>query len=117
MKTTNHPPEGIGKAKSTPTAGQAQSAKGQGARASQDAGPGQRSQGTSTAQQQSSRPQKPSSIAGAMVAPVPPQDDGSRESRIAREAYFRAERRGFQPGQELDDWLEAEKEFEKNRQH
>ena len=54
-------------------------------------------------------------IAGSMVAPVPPKDDGSRESRIAREAYYRAERRGFAPGQELDDWLEAEKEFEKSR--
>lgn len=48
-------------------------------------------------------------IAGSMVAPVPPKDDGSREARIAREAYYRAERRGFEPGKELDDWLEAER--------
>ena len=54
-------------------------------------------------------------IAGSMVAPVPPKDDGSREARIAREAYYRAERRGFAPGQELDDWLEAEKEFDKSK--
>jgi hypothetical protein len=27
---------------------------------------------------------------------------------IAMEAYFCAERRGFAPGSELDDWLEAE---------
>lgn len=26
-------------------------------------------------------------------------------------AYYKAERRGFEPGLELDDWLEAEKEF------
>ncbi|HMD73472.1 MAG TPA: DUF2934 domain-containing protein [Steroidobacteraceae bacterium] len=27
---------------------------------------------------------------------------------IATEAYYLAERRGFAPGHELDDWLEAE---------
>ena len=32
---------------------------------------------------------------------------------IAEEAYFRAERRGFTPGAELQDWLEAEAEIEK----
>ena len=51
-------------------------------------------------------------IAGSMVAPVPPKDDGSREARIAREAYYRAERRGFAPGKEVDDWLEAERDLE-----
>lgn len=30
--------------------------------------------------------------------------------RTAELAYQRAERRGFVPGRELDDWLEAEKE-------
>jgi len=29
---------------------------------------------------------------------------------IARAAYFRAERRGFAPGGELQDWVEAEAE-------
>ena len=33
-----------------------------------------------------------------------------REARIARAAYRRAEERGFYPGQEIDDWLAAEKE-------
>ena len=33
----------------------------------------------------------------------------SREERIAIEAYWRAERRGFEPGHELDDWLDAER--------
>jgi hypothetical protein len=32
-----------------------------------------------------------------------------RHDRIAVEAYYNAERRGFQPGGEIDDWLEAEK--------
>jgi hypothetical protein len=31
--------------------------------------------------------------------------------RIAEAAYFRAERRGFTPGHELDDWLQAEREL------
>ena len=36
------------------------------------------------------------------------------EEIIAVSAYFRAERRGFAPGSELDDWLDAEAEY-KNR--
>jgi len=35
-----------------------------------------------------------------------------REARIAEAAYWRAERRGFGGGQELDDWLAAEKEVD-----
>ncbi len=31
-----------------------------------------------------------------------------REARIAELAYLKAESRGFEPGQELEDWLEAE---------
>lgn len=31
-----------------------------------------------------------------------------RHELIAREAYYRAEARGFTPGAELDDWLAAE---------
>jgi hypothetical protein len=30
---------------------------------------------------------------------------------IAERAYFRAERRGFVPGHELEDWLAAEREI------
>ena len=37
-----------------------------------------------------------------------PHDD--RERRIALAAYLRAERRGFVPGAELEDWLAAENE-------
>ena len=33
-----------------------------------------------------------------------------RERLIARAAYFRAEKRGFAPGCELQDWIEAEAE-------
>ena len=30
---------------------------------------------------------------------------------IAKNAYYRAEKRGFEDGYELDDWLEAEQEI------
>jgi hypothetical protein len=35
-----------------------------------------------------------------------------RQLLIAEAAYFRAERRGFQPGRELEDWLAAEIEVD-----
>jgi hypothetical protein len=38
--------------------------------------------------------------------------DGTREGRIARAAYARAERRGFAPGHEVEDWLAAEREVD-----
>jgi hypothetical protein len=31
---------------------------------------------------------------------------------IQQAAYFRSQSRGFQPGGELEDWLEAEREIE-----
>jgi len=34
-----------------------------------------------------------------------------RDARIAELAYYKAESREFEPGHELDDWLEAEQEF------
>lgn len=37
--------------------------------------------------------------------------DHERHQLISRVAYFRAERRGFMPGSELEDWLAAEEEI------
>ena len=34
-----------------------------------------------------------------------------RDARVAELAYYKAESRGFEPGHELEDWLEAEQEF------
>ena len=45
------------------------------------------------------------------VVPVAPHLD-PRQTAIAEAAYFRAERRGFAPGHELEDWLAAEREIE-----
>ena len=36
-----------------------------------------------------------------------------REQRIREAAYLRAERRGFEPGHELEDWLDAEQEVDR----
>jgi hypothetical protein len=41
------------------------------------------------------------------------EDDRLR--RIAEAAYYRAERRGFAPGGEESDWIEAEKEIDVRR--
>ena len=38
-------------------------------------------------------------------------DPHERARQIALRAYYRAERRGFTPGGELEDWLEAEREL------
>lgn len=43
-----------------------------------------------------------------------PSFSESREARIAEAAYWRAERRGFTPGHELEDWLHAQKEIDEN---
>jgi len=39
-----------------------------------------------------------------------PNSDCNAEA-VQLAAYFRAEARGFEPGHEMDDWLEAEKEI------
>ena len=42
--------------------------------------------------------------------PGPAVSAHERQMLIARAAYFRAEKRGFAPGCELQDWVEAEAE-------
>ena len=41
--------------------------------------------------------------------PFPGVED--RIKYLSTAAYYKAEARGFAPGKELDDWLEAEEEF------
>ena len=41
---------------------------------------------------------------------VQPPSEAQLQSWIAEAAYYRAERRGFQPGFEIEDWLAAEAE-------
>ena len=37
--------------------------------------------------------------------------DAARQKMISDAAYYRAQKRGFVPGRELDDWLAAEAEI------
>lgn len=47
---------------------------------------------------------------------APEGQDPERESRIREAAYARSERRGFTPGHEEEDWLEAERDLaQRNR--
>ena len=48
-------------------------------------------------------------LADAAAAILP----GERQTLIAQAAYFLAERRGFSPGHELEDWLAAEQDVER----
>ena len=55
-------------------------------------------------------------VAGTRKPPSPTRpspDKEAREQMIRTAAYLLAERRGFCPGRELDDWLEAEREVER----
>ena len=50
-----------------------------------------------------------------LVTPAPVRVQVTREARralIAESAYLRAERRGFAPGHETEDWLAAEVEVD-----
>jgi len=65
-----------------------------------------------------SPPAKAKAKISAKSAPSVIQDDDSpydveeRLDYIAKAAYYKAAERGFVPGEELNDWLEAEAEFE-----
>ena len=51
------------------------------------------------------------SDAAALATPGAMPDPQTRQRMIAESAYYRAEHRGFAPGGELQDWLEAEAEI------
>lgn len=56
---------------------------------------------------------KPSRIRAAAVT----EESGQacpREQMIAEAAYYRAEQRGFAPGDEMSDWLLAEVDIERS---
>lgn len=69
---------------------------------------------TERLQQGATPPAEVISAEGLQEREIPSFSD-SREARIAEAAYWRAERRGFEPGHELDDWLEAEREVDSQR--
>lgn len=54
----------------------------------------------------------PPAQAGHLPARGAPVDPAHLHVTIAEAAFFIAQARGFAPGQELDDWLAAEREIE-----
>lgn len=64
------------------------------------------------ASQQRSRPApaKAASVTGAATGITVSED--ARRAMIEQAAYLRAERRGFSPGGEVEDWLAAEAEVD-----
>jgi hypothetical protein len=54
-------------------------------------------------------PKRPAEAAPEKPSEVPSPEDLRR--RIEMNAYFKAKARGFHPGYELQDWLDAEREM------
>lgn len=48
--------------------------------------------------------------------PAPGWVEEDRLSRIALAAYYRAEARGYAPGHEMQDWLDAETEIDAGKE-
>lgn len=78
----------------------------------------------STGARKTGRPHAPASTAGRRLAGSKTKADNTPEAKadatpvepadryqlIAEAAYFIAQRRGFAPGSELEDWIQAEAE-------
>lgn len=75
---------------------------------------------TSTRKRATSTAQEPANDGATSPAPQVtvtallsrPLDENSRELMVCEAAYYRAERRGFAAGHELEDWLAAESEID-----
>ena len=52
------------------------------------------------------------SLLGNLALYIVPHVFEDRRALIAKSAYLKAERRGFAPGHELEDWLAAENEVD-----
>ncbi|MDD1642583.1 MAG: DUF2934 domain-containing protein [Methylococcaceae bacterium] len=47
----------------------------------------------------------------------PDTDLAEFRDMVAKNAYYRAEKRGFEDGYDLEDWLEAEQEISSQRRY
>jgi Protein of unknown function (DUF2934) len=54
----------------------------------------------------------PANLPSVLTMYMAPHIHEDRNACIAESAYFIAKRRGFVPGHELEDWLEAENEVD-----
>ena len=64
---------------------------------------------TRNARKSATQPRKRTDDAGKFGTRINPE---RRHALIAEAAYLRAERRGFTPGHEVEDWLSAETEVD-----
>jgi hypothetical protein len=71
---------------------------------------------TVTTKKRAPRKAAPGKVAGqkatAASGPASFVGPGQRAALIAKAAYYRAEKRGFAPGHETEDWLAAESEVD-----
>jgi hypothetical protein len=60
------------------------------------------------------RKRAPRKSAASAITPTPARfvEPERRAGLIAEAAFFRAEKRGFAPGHEMEDWLAAESEVD-----
>ncbi len=58
------------------------------------------------------RKSKSADQAGAVISKAVEKLREDRQQMIATAAYYRAEKRGFNGGDEIQDWLEAESELD-----
>ena len=63
---------------------------------------------TSKPDTRAAAPRQPTSVQRA--APMESGNPEETRRQIAEAAYYRAKQRGFAPGRELEDWIEAESE-------
>ena len=56
---------------------------------------------------------KPQVRKASAERPSPPVSGDELQRLVAEAAYYRAQRRGFEPGYELQDWVEAEAEVKR----
>ena len=61
-------------------------------------------------------PKKGRKAKTSAAASVPQQDAAERQVMIAEAAYFIAEQRGFTAGDQVSDWLQAEREIQTSLQ-
>ena len=71
--------------------------------------PSEPAQVTDNSTSRAARPRKSPPVVMPPRAQLTPE---ARHALIAEAAYLRAERRGFVPGQETEDWLAAETEVD-----
>jgi hypothetical protein len=64
-----------------------------------------------SARKRTTQTSAPATAAAPTVTEVEISPD-ARRNMIAEAAYLRAERRGFEPGYELEDWIAAESEVD-----